>query len=109
MTQSSQSVSATSATIASTLDETIAALATFDADRLESIEGQVRAITPESFTRELLEGEGVPELLRRHTALGEILNATAANLRVAAAVMEAKRNGIANGNQDRSNLVLWPR
>ena len=97
-------------TLGGTLDETISALATFDAERLEALETQVRVLTTEYLARELADGrEAMPELLRKHTLLGEMLNATAANLRVVAAVMEAKQAAARGLTHDRSNLVSWPR
>ncbi len=96
--------------LSATLDETISALATFDVERLEALETQVSVLTTEYLTRELAEGrEAMPELLRKHTLLGEMLNATAANLRVVAAVIEAKQAATRGMNLDRSNLASWPR
>lgn len=110
------------AVLTETMDEAISALATFDADRLETIQEQMKGITASQLARELDEHlEAVPELLRKHTLLGEMLSATAANLRVVVAVLEAKRKrnstetgigiGTATGSTlpDRSNLVSWPR
>ncbi len=88
------------------LDGTLAALSTFDADGLERLEAEVRALTTGNLARALDQRcDAMPELLRKHTLLSEMLNATAANLRVVAAVVEAKRVA----THDRSNLVLWPR
>ncbi len=103
-----------SSTLGETLDETIHSLATFDADRLETLQMQVGALTTTSLARELTESrEAMPELLRKHTLLREMLNATTANLRVVAAVMEAKRASAGFTTQgathDRSKLVSWPR
>ncbi len=99
-----------------TMDEAIEALSVFDADRLETIQEQLRGLTSTYLARELAEGrEAMPELLRKHTLLGEMLNATAANLRVVTAVLEARRTRISPALDtgttihDRSNLVPWPR
>lgn len=79
------------------LDETVAALTAVDANRLEAIEDRLHIWTAESAGRGLAEQsltgnrEALPELLRKHTLLGELLNATAANLKVMVSVVEAKR------------------
>jgi hypothetical protein len=96
-----------------TIDETVSALASFDADKLESLREHLRSITAEYLARELAEGrDAVPQLLRKHTLLGEMLNATAANLKVVAAVLNARRLRLNETFEetihDRSNLVPWP-
>lgn len=66
------------------LDEAIAALTAFDAARFETIERRIHTVTAEGLagTRELL-----PEIVAKHALLGQLLTATAANLKVLVSVL----------------------
>ena len=67
------------------LDEAVAALAVFDAERLETVETRIRAVTAEHL---VVSREFVPELRERHIQLGQLLDVTAANLKVLASVLQ---------------------
>ena len=70
--------------LASELDEATVALTEFDAERLEAVETRIRTVTAEHLTAGR---ESVPELLERHARLGQLLDVTAANLKVLASVL----------------------
>ncbi|HEY0263718.1 MAG TPA: hypothetical protein VGC07_04275 [Granulicella sp.] len=66
------------------LDAAFEALAVFDADRLEAIEQRIRSLTAERLAEV---HTSLPHIAGRHAALGELLAATEANLRVLASVL----------------------
>jgi|GEM_PF-4014232 len=66
------------------LDEAVMALTAFDADRLEAVETRIRAVTAEHL---VASWESVPELRERHAQLGQLLDVTAANLKVLVSVL----------------------
>jgi hypothetical protein len=67
------------------LDDAVAALTAFDAERLETVETRIRAVTAEHLAASR---EFIPELRERHVQLGQLLDATAANLKVLASVFQ---------------------
>jgi len=66
------------------LDEAVVALTAFDAERLEAVEMRIRAVTAEHL---VASREFVPELRERHVQLGQLLDATAANLKILVSVL----------------------
>ena len=66
------------------LAETAAALTMLDADRLEAIERRVSAVTA---TQLAATPAMLPQLLEQHTMLGQMVEATAANLKVLVSVL----------------------
>ncbi len=66
------------------LDAANDALTALDADRLEVTEQRIRSITAAHLAASR---EQLPELLEKHTLLGRLLDATAANLKVLVSVL----------------------
>ena len=70
--------------LAGALDEAAAALTSFDTERLETIECRVRTLT----STQLANARGLlPKLIEKHALLGQMLDATAANLKVIVSLM----------------------
>ena len=67
------------------LDDAVAALAAFDAERLEAVVTRIRAVTAKHL---VVSREFVLELRERHSQLGQLLDVTAANLKVLASVLQ---------------------
>jgi hypothetical protein len=66
------------------LDEAVAALASFDLDRLDAIEHKIRATS----TQHLVDvPKLLPELLAKHALLGQLLTVTETNLKVLVSVL----------------------
>jgi hypothetical protein len=69
------------------LDEAADALATFDGERLDAIEQRVGKVTAEDLARSVAKQEWLlSELLLKHSMLGQLLQLTAANLKVLVSV-----------------------
>ncbi len=71
-------------TLCSELDEAVAALTAFDVARLETVEQRMRTMTTARFAGVR---ESLPEISGKHALLGQLLAATAANLKVLVSVM----------------------
>jgi hypothetical protein len=66
------------------LDEAMIALTTFDAARLEAVEQRIRMMTAARLRNAR---ESLPQIVEKHALLGQLLAATAANLKVLVSVM----------------------
>ncbi len=66
------------------LERTVLALTVFDIDRLEAMEARIRAVTAEHLAHRR---EQLPELVEKHALLGQLLEVTAANLKVLVSVL----------------------
>ena len=66
------------------LDQATIALTSFDVQRLEEVEDRIRAVTAEHLAHRY---DLLPALLEKQARLGELLNSTAANLKVLVSVL----------------------
>jgi hypothetical protein len=71
-------------TLSGVLDETVTALTTFDATSLEAMENRLRVMTAPQLAGAR---ESLPKTLEKHALLGQLLAATAANLKVLISVL----------------------
>ena len=77
------------------MDEASNALAEFDVRRLEAVEQRLRGVTAEHLALSLAkETEFLPELLRRHSVLGQVIDRTAANLKVLVSVLRLRTSEV---------------
>ncbi|WP_263384271.1 hypothetical protein [Granulicella arctica] len=66
------------------LDQALTALTSFDVQRLEEVEDRIRAVTAEHLAHRY---DLLPELTEKQARLGELLDVTAANLKVLVSVL----------------------
>ena len=76
-------------TLCREMDETFEALEVFDVERLEALERRIHALTAEQLARSWAQqAEMLPELMRKHATLEQMLRQTSANLKVLASVLQ---------------------
>lgn len=66
------------------LDEAIAALTLLDSERLTAVEDRIRRVTAAQLAKSR---DQLPELMEKHMLLGQLLDVTAANLKVLVSVL----------------------